>query len=50
MVHMYKGILSIRNSHMMPFAATEMNLDIIILSEGSQRKTNVIYYYLNVGF
>ena len=32
----------------MPFAATWMDLDIIILSEVSQRKTNTICYHLYV--
>ena len=32
----------------MPFAATWMDLKIIILSEVSQRKTNIIWYRLNV--
>ena len=32
----------------MPFAATRMDLEIIILSEVRQRKTNIIWYYLYV--
>ena len=32
----------------MPFAATWMDIDIIILSEISQRKTNIIWYHLYV--
>ena len=34
----------------MPFAATWMDLEIIILSEVSQTKTNIIWYHLYVEF
>ena len=33
---------------MMPFAATWMDLEIIILSEVSQGETNTIWYHLHV--
>ena len=32
----------------MPFAATRMDLEIIILSDVSQTKTNIIWYFLYV--
>ena len=35
-VHIYNGILLSRRKEIMPFAATRMNLEIIILSEVSQ--------------
>ena len=38
MVHMYNGILAIKKNEMMPFAATWMDLEIIILSELSQKE------------
>ena len=34
--------LTIKKHKIMPFAATWMDLEIIILSEGSQTKTNII--------
>ena len=49
-VHTYNGILAIKKNEIMPFAATWMDLEIIILNEVSQtqRKTNIIWYHLYV--
>ena len=42
-VHIYHGILAIKKNKIMPFAATWMDLVIIILNEVSQTKTNIWY-------
>ena len=39
--HVYNGILAIKKNKIMPFAATWMDLETIILSEVSQTKTNI---------
>ena len=39
---------AIKKSEVVPFAATWMDLEVIILSEASQRKTNIICYHLYV--
>ena len=40
----------IKNNETVPFAATWMDTEIIIISEVSQRKTNIIRYHLYVEF
>ena len=48
-VHICNGILlSNKKNEIMPFAATQMDLEMIMLSELRQRKINVIWYHLYV--
>ena len=37
---------AIKNNEILPFAATQMDLENIILSEVSQRKTNTLCYLI----
>ena len=39
---------AIKQNEVMPFAATRMQLEVIVLSEVRQRKTNTIICYLYV--
>ena len=41
---------AIKKNRMMPFAATSMQLEIIILCEVRRRKTKTMWYHLCVGF
>ena len=46
MVHIYNGLLlSHKRNEIMPFTETWMDLEIIILSEVSQKKINIAYMW-----
>ena len=41
---------AIKKKEIMPFAATWMDLESVILSEANQRKRHIIWYLLYVGY
>ena len=41
-VHIYNGLLAIKMNEIMPFAATWMDLEIIILNEVSEKEKDTI--------
>ena len=45
-IHTIEYHLAIGKNEIMSFAATQMHLEIIILSEVSQTKANIIWYCL----
>ena len=45
-IHTVEYYLAIKKNEIMPFTATWMDLEIIILSEISQIKTNIYYSYV----
>ena len=47
-IHTMEYYSAIKKNEIMSFVATWMDLEIIILSEVSQRKTNIILYRLYV--
>jgi len=48
-VHIYNGLLlSHKKNEITSFTATWMDLEIIILSEISQKKTSIVSFYLYV--
>ena len=47
-VHIHNGLLLSRKKNEITFTATWMDLEIIILSEISQKKTSIISFYLYV--
>ena len=49
-VYLYNGVLAIKKSEILPFAMTWMQLESIMLSEISQRKTKTIWFHSYVDF
>ena len=52
MVHIYNGILAIKENKIIPFTATWIDLEIIILNEASHKEKdkypNMVWYHLYV--
>ena len=52
MVHIYNGILAIKENKIIPFTATWIDLEIIILNEASHiekdKYSNMVWYHLYV--
>ena len=49
-VYLYNGILAIKKNEITPCVATWMDLEIIILSEVNQRRTNIMCYHFYVEY
>ena len=47
-IHTMECYSAMKKNEIMPFAATWVDLEIIILSEVSQKKTNTMWYHLYV--
>ena len=47
-IYIYNGLLAIEKNDIMSFAETWMELEVIIVSEVSQRQKNILYYHLHV--
>ena len=47
-IYLYNRILVLKKNEILPFATTQMDLEDIMLSEISQRKTNTVWYNLHV--
>ena len=48
-VYIYNGIiLSHKKNETFPLVTTWMDVEVIILNEGSMRKTNIVWFHLNV--
>ena len=47
-IYVYIWNISHKKNEIFPFAATWIDLENIIVSKISQRKTNIVWYYLNV--
>ena len=47
-IYIMKYYSAIKKNKIMPFSATWMDLEIVILSEVRQKKTNIIWYHLYV--
>ena len=45
-----ENVMHLEWNEIIPFAATWMGLEFVILSEASQRKTNTVWYHLFVEY
>ena len=45
-IHTMEYYLAIKKNEIMPFAVTQMDLQIIILSEAIKRKTKTMYHFI----
>ena len=48
-IHTYNGILAVKKNEILPFVTTWMDLESLMPSEISQKKTKYCTIYLNVG-